>query len=53
MSRNMISANGRIICKACAFKSYIGVSREVRPLVTQWVIYKNVRSGFNCAVCGN
>ena len=52
MSRNMINANGRIICQQCAFKSYVQISKEVRPLVEQWVSYKKVRSGHKCAVCG-
>lgn len=53
MSRNMINANGKIICKACAMKSYVEISREYRPLVSQWIVYKNIRSGFKCAQCGN
>lgn len=52
MSRNMISANGMIICKACAMRDYVQISREYRPLVEQWIVYKKVRSGFVCFWCG-
>lgn len=52
-SRQMVSANGLVLCQQCAMKSYIGVSKEFRPLVWQWVEYKNVRSVYACSRCGH
>ena len=53
--RIQTTAYGHAMCHRCAMREYQRVSREYRPLVTQWRAYKEVviadSSRVRCAIC--
>lgn len=53
--RIQTTANGFAMCHKCAMRDYMKVSREYRPLVTQWRDYSEVviadSSRVKCSIC--